>query len=112
MTIEADVNRIAHAFGVDAALLQAVVNAEGDIVRAVRSSIPSVSTRAEALQITARSAAHAMSDWIKSGGEDRRHDFIAYWSVRWAPIGAANDPKNLNANWAGNVEKLWTPAGV
>ena len=53
-----------------------------------------------------------MCDWITSGGQSRRHEFIAYWSLRWAPIGAANDPTNLNANWPRNVEKLWTPTGV
>jgi len=25
----------------------------------------------------------------------------------YAPIGAGNDPKNLNANWAGNVSKIY-----
>ena len=112
MNIEADVSRVARAFGVHALLLQAVVAAEGDIVRAVQWSIPSVWTRAEALEITARSAVHAMCDWISSGGAARRHEFIASWALRWAPIGAANDPTNLNANWPRNVEKLWTPTGV
>ena len=112
MKIEADVNRIARAFGIDPALLQAVVNAEGDIVVAVRCSIGSVSTRAEALQITSRSAVHAMCDWIKSGGEDRQDAFVAFWANRWAPVGAKNDPANLNVNWASNVDKLWTPTGV
>jgi len=110
MTIDADVNFVAHDFGIDPALLQAVVNAEGDIVRAVQCSIPAVRTREQALRVTARSAAHAMCDWITSGGEDRQHAFVAFWASRWAPIGAANDPRNLNANWASNVDRLWTPS--
>ena len=56
LTIERDVRGIARRFGLDPALLQAVVNAEGDIVRAVRCSLPSVTTREEALCVTARSA--------------------------------------------------------
>jgi hypothetical protein len=29
--------------------------------------------------------------------------FVDFMQQRWAPIGAENDPKNLNANWAPNV---------
>lgn len=109
MMIDPDVRGIAAHFGLDPALLQAVVTAEGDIVKAVRCSIPTVTDRADALTITARSCVHAMSDWIKSGGEPRQDAFVAFWAARWAPTGAANDPQHLNANWAGNVDKLWTP---
>ena len=112
MKIDADVIRVARAFGIDPALLQAVVHAEGDILRAVQCSIPSVNTREEALRVTARSAVHAMCDWIKSGGEDRQDAFIAFWAARWAPVGATNDPTNLNANWVHNVDRLWTPSGA
>ena len=45
-TIEPDV-LVARGVGLDPALLQAVVNAEGDIVRAVQCSLPSVTTREE-----------------------------------------------------------------
>jgi len=110
MTIDADVQLVARDFGIDAALLQSVVDAEGDIVRAVQCSIPAVTTREQALRVTARSAAHAMCDWIKSGGGDRQHAFVAFWAARWAPVGAANDPHNLNANWASTVDRLWAPA--
>lgn len=111
MTIDPDVARIAKSFGVDAALIQAVVQAEGNILKAVQCSIPSVDTREEALDVTCRSAVHAMSDWIVSGGETRQDAFLAFWASRWAPIGAANDPTHLNANWLGNVDRLWTPGG-
>jgi len=107
MTIDADVLAVAKDFGLDPSLLQAVVTAEGNIVRAVQCSIPTVTTRAVALQITARSCVHAMVDWIKSGGEGRQDAFLAFWANRWAPRGAANDPHDLNANWARNVARLW-----
>jgi hypothetical protein len=29
--------------------------------------------------------------------------FVDFMQQRWAPIGAKNDPKNLNQNWAPNV---------
>jgi hypothetical protein len=37
--------------------------------------------------------------WIK----DKPAKFVDFMQERWAPVGAKNDPGNLNANWAGNV---------
>lgn len=102
-----ELHAIARHFGLDETLLTAVERAEGNIVRAVQCSIPSVGTRGEALEITARSAVHALSDFIKAGGPERRAEFVAFWGQRWAPRGAANDPRNLNDHWVGNVKKLW-----
>lgn len=104
MTIDPDVRAIAARFGIDARLIQSVVNAEGNIVKAVQCSIPSVTTREKALDVTCRSAVHAMSDFIQQGQSD---DFVKFWAARWAPRGVANDPHDLNANWSGNVTKLW-----
>jgi hypothetical protein len=102
--IDPDVRRIAKRFGVDASLIQAVVRAEGNILKAVQCSLPSVKTREEALEVTCRSAAHAMSDFIK---QQNAAEFVTFWGKRWAPIGAENDPKNLNANWPRNVAAGW-----
>ncbi len=33
--------------------------------------------------------------------------FVTYLGASWAPVGAANDPRGLNANWVGNVRRLW-----
>ena len=104
LAIDADVKSIAKRFGVDAALVQAVVNAEGNILKAVQCSIPSVSTREEAIEVTCRSAAHALSDYVKANDAP---GFVAFWGQRWAPIGAQNDPNGLNRNWVLNVLKLW-----
>lgn len=106
MTIAPDVTRIAKRFGVDAALIQAVVQAEGNIVKAVQCSIPSVTTREEALEITCRSAAHAMSDYLKASDAA---GFVRFWGNRWAPVGAENDPTSLNQHWPRNVLSLWLP---
>jgi hypothetical protein len=105
VTIQDDVKRIAKKFGVDPALIQAVVVAEGNILKAVQCSIPSVTTREEALEITCRSASHALSDYIKVIG---RGPFVEFWAKRWAPVGAKNDPTSLNANWPKNVLRLWS----
>lgn len=107
MIIDDDVKRIGKQYGVDPALLQAVVIAEGNIVKAVQCSIPSVTTREQALEVTCRSAAHAMSDYIVQQGSS---GFVAFWAKRWAPVGATNDPTHLNGNWSGNVQRLWHPA--
>lgn len=104
MTIDPDVRAVATHFGVDAHLIQAVVNAEGDILRAVQCSFPSVQTREKALDVTCRSAVHAMSDFIQHG---QAEDFVSFWAERWAPTNVANDPKHLNENWPHNVFKLW-----
>lgn len=39
--------------------------------------------------------------WVKLGS---RGSFIEYLGKSYAPIGASNDPKNLNKNWVKNVE--------
>ncbi len=81
---------------------------EGDIVKAVQCSFPSVTTRKEALEITARSAVHRMCDYVKADAA-RRQAFVAIFGAAWAPVGAANDPRGLNQNWTTNVTKLWAP---
>lgn len=42
--------------------------------------------------------------WIGSG-QMQQTPFVDFMQKRWAPIGVANDPNNLNSNWAGNVRK-------
>ncbi len=41
---------------------------------------------------------HAKRDWNGKG------DFICFLQKRYAPIGVANDPHNLNSNWTKNVK--------
>ena len=108
MSIDPDVARIAKRFGADPLLVQAVVNAEGGgdrILTAVQCSIPSVTTREEAIEVTARSANHALRDFVVQSG--LREAFVAFWAAKWAPRGVANDPHDLNANWPRNVLSYW-----
>jgi hypothetical protein len=104
MTVDADVQRVAKQWGLDPKLLQAVVDAEGNIVTAVKCSIPSVKTRAQALTILARSCTHALNDYVRATNPE---GFVAFWGQRWAPVGATNDPRQLNAFWPKNVLTLW-----
>jgi len=107
MTLENDVRAVAQDFGIDPNLLQSVVDAEGgDIAAAVHEAVPSVTTRAEALRVAARSAVKAMSDYIKYGGIGRRDSFVMFWGRRW-DWGAHPGPDHLNADWADTVDRLW-----
>lgn len=40
---------------------------------------------------------HAIKDW------DGKSDFISFLGSRYCPVGAKNDPTNLNRNWIKNV---------
>ncbi len=93
-------------FGLDPQLVQAVVQAEGNIVKAVQCSLPSVTTRTQALDVLCRSCVHALSDYTKA---NHAADFVAFWGARWAPVGVANDPTGLNKHWPINVMQLWVP---
>lgn len=44
---------------------------------------------------------HALRDW------DGRGDFISFLGSRYCPIGASNDPHNLNKNWVSNVKYFY-----
>ncbi len=111
MTIDTDIAKAARHFGIDPKLIQAVVNAEGDILKAVRVSLPATKDRAAALDITCRSAVHAMSDFIKLGTTSdpaqTMKSFVEFWAHRWAPVGVDNDPTGLNRNWPANVLAIW-----
>lgn len=105
MKLAPDVRGIAASFNLDAALVQAVCDAEGDIVKAVHCTYEHVTTREEAIRILCRSIVHAMRDYIVTNGH--ANDFVAQWATKWAPQGAANDPHGLNANWTKNVIAIW-----
>lgn len=107
MILDPDVAAAAKHFGLDPRLVQAVCKAEGNILKAVQCSIPSIHTREQALDVLCRSCVHAMSDFIQLSPTERSN-FVSFWAARWAPEGAANDPTSLNANWPVNVLKFWT----
>jgi len=111
--IDPDVAVVSRRFGGQseafARLIQSVVNAEGNILRAVQISIPTVATREQAIEITCRSAVHAMADFLAQNTADQA-DFVEFWQQRWAPIGVDNDPHGLNRFWASNVLKGWLQA--
>ena len=106
VAVDPDVARVARRFGIDPLLVQAVVRAEGDIVKAVQCSLQLVGTREQAIDVVCRSAVHMMCDFLKADPQ-LREQFVIAWGHRWAPVGAANDPHGLNQYWPRNVSSLW-----
>lgn len=43
---------------------------------------------------------------FKEYGHKTHRSFLEFFASRWAPIGAENDPHNLNKNWLPNVRKI------
>lgn len=41
--------------------------------------------------------------WEKAG---KPNDFISFLGSRYAPIGAPDDPRNLNSNWVKNLKAI------
>jgi hypothetical protein len=39
-------------------------------------------------------------------------EFIRFFSARWAPVGATNDPTGLNRNHVGNLTRLYAKASA
>ncbi len=109
MIIDPDVAAAAKRWGLDPRIPQAVCKAEGNILKAVQCSIPSVTTRAQALDVLCRSCVHAMSDFVQITPTERSN-FVSFWAKRWAPEGVKNDPTNLNQNWPVNVLNFWASA--
>ena len=87
-------------------MIDAMVHAEGGpdaMVRAVRISVPSCKDYQEARGIALNTICHALWDYVGGGYAPGFDAFIQFLGKRWAPIGVANDPTDLNRNWVPNV---------
>ena len=87
-------------------LLKAMVQAEGGeeaFIRAVRCSLPETKDFPEAMRIATNTVQHRLWDYAMRDPDA----FIDFLGARWAPVGAANDPTNLNANWTRNVKAVF-----
>jgi hypothetical protein len=61
----------------------------------------------EASKVLKQSIINNYWRWIsamESLGEENVPPFVDFMQMRWAPIGAENDPDNLNVNWSPNVK--------
>lgn len=80
-------------------IAHAVKIAEGNKRNHGVLSVPTANA-GEASKVLNDSVYNNFVRWDQAG---RPGKFIDFMQQRWAPIGAKNDPKNLNKNWAGNV---------
>ena len=104
MTIDTDVAQVAAEFNLDPKLVQSVVRQEGNILRAVQCSEPTVATREEALRVLCRSLVHRLWEFAAQSPVA----FVTYFGSKWAPVGVANDPTELNVHFVPNVTQFWT----
>lgn len=108
-------------------------------LRAIRCSMPSCKSYSQALAIGAKTLrsrimaycgfcdggsgqlrplyvleCHKAADpWTKEPNPRRlafSYDFIRFVGAKWAPVGASNDPTDLNRHWVANVEAIYRKA--
>lgn len=84
-----DANRIADA----------IRKAEGVWTYGIKTI--AVTNEAQARRICLNTIRNNYKRWIKAG---QPNDFISFLGNRYCPIGASNDPSNLNSNWIRNVK--------
>jgi hypothetical protein len=86
-------------------MASAIFLAEGGKKAKVPYGILSVKVKdeADARRICLNSINNSWARWEKSGSPG---DFITFFGARWAPVGASNDPRNLNSNWVRNVRAI------
>lgn len=90
-------------------LANAIYLAEGGLKAKVPYGILSVKVKdeKEARQVCLNTINNNLArwQWAKQNGD--KMDFIQFLGDRYCPIGAGNDPKNLNSNWVRNVKSLY-----
>jgi len=101
--------------GVDPSFLAALRKTEnGGPGRELGVLSVSAPTLADQYDVAARSLANNEKRYTDVtgqspvGGDGRlTPDFLRFFSARWAPVGASNDPTNLNSNHARNLESWY-----
>lgn len=112
---------MADAFGVPATLLAAIRLAEnGREARAFGIlSIPDCDTYGAQCRACAETIKNNLgrftnatkaSPWSADG--TLSDAYLAFLQSRYAPMGAANDPGNLNSSWLTNVTRVYRTSGV
>lgn len=114
------IERVAHSLGIDPLFVAAIRKAEGG--RDGREfgvlSVPAPDYNSQ-LRICCNTVKNFLAAYdtnpfsvIMSKGAIKRliysGNFIASFARKWAPIGAENDPRNLNRNWFTNVTNWYS----
>ena len=63
-----------------------------------------ISAKNTDLETQCRYACETIINNVKRFYRQTEKDFITFLGSRYAPVGADNDPHNLNANWVSNVK--------
>lgn len=86
-------------------IANAIYKAEGGAKARVPYGILSVkvSSEAEARRVCMNTIRNNHRRWERAGKPGL---FLEFLARKYAPIGAANDPKGLNKHWLNNVQKL------
>lgn len=94
----------AHAEYTDEQIVNAIYKAEGGDHAEYPYGIRSVScgTRDECRKICRNTVKNNRLRYAQYGKKSHP-DFITFLASRYCPVGAGNDPKNLNKNWIKNV---------
>ena len=93
-------------------LVQAIYVAEGGARARVPYGIESVPVRrvqgrydvSHARRICMVTVQKNWSRWVAAGA---RGDFVNFLGSRYAPVGAANDDRDLNRQWPANVRRIY-----
>ncbi len=83
-------------------IVKAIYIAEGGANTKWQYGIKSVKTN-NPKKVCENTVANNYIRWQKAG---KTNDFIEFLGARFCPVGAKDDPTNLNKNWARNVKNL------
>jgi len=112
----AAIRRVAERFGVDPRFVAAIRKQENGGPGREFGVLDGYATTYDLqLQECCRTVAHRVFIYQARGrlfaynesGLTYSREFLHYFAAIWAPIGVANDPTNLNANWLPGVTQLY-----
>jgi hypothetical protein len=99
-------------YGVSPALLVAIAGAESSFGRINSGKFNSFGWGPGINFPSFDAAINDVAKGLKTGYLDQGRRSIQAIGAKWAPIGAGNDPTNLNSNWADNVSKFYRELGA
>jgi len=98
-------------YGVDPRLLVAISGAESSFGKNLLGSYNAWGWGPGKNFPNFKTAINSVASGLSSGYIKQGRTTIPQIAAKWAPVGAGNDPNNLNANWVGNVSKYYTDLG-
>ena len=100
--------RAGRRYGIDPALLVAISGAESSFGKILSGSHNAWGWGPGISFPSWQAGIQAIAKGLRQGYLGQGLTTIEQIGQKWAPGGAANDPTNLNANWAGNVKHFYS----